>query len=314
MRRAPLRFPAIGLLTIAMLCVASGRAAADVVDFDDLSVGKVGYWNGPDPNGTILPDPFDFEEPIDMTLVAGSFDSRGTTFLNYFNTKYGSWDGFAYSNLGDTTTPGYDNQFSAFAGSGHGAGNDNFGVAFGYVNDLNPGVPSQLAMLPQLALPAGAVVQSAWVTNATYAALTMRDGDDFSKQFGGDSGEDEDWFKLTVYGTDDSDNLLGNTVEFLLADYRFEDPQDDYIVDEWEQIDLSSLAGARRLYFNLTSSDTGIHGMNTPGTFAIDDLQFVTVPEPAGWILLALGAALVSLRRVGRRIDSRDRAGIQSHG
>jgi hypothetical protein len=90
-------------------------------------------------------------------------------------------------------------------------------------------------------------------------------------------------------------------VEFYLADYRFADSQDDYVVDAWTLWDLSSLAGAQRVYFNLASTDVGENGMNTPSYFAIDDIQFMMVPEPSTWMLLALGAALLSLVRFRRR-------------
>ena len=36
------------------------------------------------------------------------------------------------------------------------------------------------------------------VANDTYPALSMKDGDAFSKKFGGDSSDDPDWFKLTI--------------------------------------------------------------------------------------------------------------------
>jgi hypothetical protein len=137
-------------------------------------------------------------------------------------------------------------------------------------------------------------VQSVYVTNSTYAALSMRDGDSFSKQFGGDGGDEPDWFKLSVYGTDAGGSLLPQSVEFYLADYRFDA---DYIIDAWTLVDLSSLAGAKRLHFNLSSSDVGEFGMNTPATFAIDDISYVLAPEPGTWLLMASGAVGLLVRR-----------------
>ncbi len=89
--------------------------------------------------------------------------------------------------------------------------------------------------------------------------------------FGGPDGTDPDWFLLTVQGWDESDQLLGE-VEFYLADYRFEDSSLDYVVDEWAEVDISSLKDAASLSFKLTSSDVGQFGMNTPAYFAVDNL------------------------------------------
>jgi hypothetical protein len=138
------------------------------------------------------------------------------------------------------------------------------------------------------------------VTNTTYAALSMLQGDGFAKKFGGTSGDDPDWFKLTVYGTDTTGNVLSNAVSLFLADYR---DASDYIVDQWTLLDLSPLADAHRLYFNLTSSDVGDYGMNTPGYFAIDNISMTTVPEPSSLALLC-GAGIVGAIWTHRRRSS----------
>jgi hypothetical protein len=286
---------AVGLFAPAV------RAAGDVVDFDDLALAAESFWNGPDPLGTDEPDPFGQPLPVKV----GSFTSRGVKFGNRHNLNFGSWSGFAYSNVTDNATPGFLNQHSAITGSGRGAGDDNYGVAFGYRENLDPQNPSQLDGLPHFELPGGMHVQSAYVTNTTYAALSMRDGDPFAKKFGGPDGTDPDWFRLSVYGTDASGALLGAVVEFYLADFRFGDSQDDYIVEGWEYLDLSPLAGARRVYFNLSSSDTGEFGMNTPSFFAIDDVELTVAPEPSAWLLAALAAALVSLASGRRALTTR---------
>ena len=64
--------------------------------------------------------------------------------------------------------------------------------------------------------------ESLMVTNTTYAALSMRDGDSFAKKFGGPSGNDPDYFRLTITGKDSGGSTIGS-VEFYLADYRFAD-------------------------------------------------------------------------------------------
>jgi hypothetical protein len=75
-------------------------------------------------------------------------------------------------------------------------------------------------------------------------------------------------------------------VDFYLADYRFADSNDDYIVDSWRQVDLSSLGHATRVTFALSSSDVGMFGMNTPAYFAVDQivLDDGTLPAATGFV------------------------------
>lgn len=275
------------LLAGEMLCVIP-MANAGILDFEDLGQGPNAYvngghyWNGPDLNGTDAPDPWGGSLPVKI----GSFQSGGVSFSNRYNTNYGSWSGFAWSNTTDTTTVGNTNQYSAYTGSGHGPGSDNYCVGYGYADYLEPGDVGALDELPHIELPSGVQIQNAYVTNTTYAALSMLQGDQFAKKFGGPSGADPDWFKLTVYGTDLAGDILPTTVDLYLADYRNLGGTPDHIVSEWTLLDLSPLAGADRLYFNVTSSDVGLFGMNTPAYFAIDNISLTAVPEPSTFALL----------------------------
>ena len=111
------------------------------------------------------------------------------------------------------------------------------------------------------------------VTNTLYDYLSMKNGDQFAKQFAGPSGNTPgDWFKLTVTGLNASDQPIGS-VNFYLADFRSPVASQQYIVNTWQNVDLVSLYGATALSFALTSSDTGSFGMNTPAFFAADDLS-----------------------------------------
>jgi hypothetical protein len=250
--------------------------ATVVVNFADLALAPNSYWNGPNPNGVDEPDPYGGSQPVKV----GAFNSAGASFVNKHNLNWGSWSGFAYSNTTDTANPSFTNQFSSFAGSGR--GDANFGVAAGHLeaSAFNPNDAAQLAQLPNFTLPAGAAIQQAYVTNTTYTALSMLHGDDFAKRFGGQSGNDPDWFKLTAYGTTPQGTVLSARPEIYLADYRFEDNSRDFVLADWTRLDLSSLAGAERIYFNLTSSDVSTWGMNTPALFTIDDIAY-TIPNRA---------------------------------
>ncbi|MBC7354240.1 MAG: DUF4465 domain-containing protein [Thermogutta sp.] len=260
---------------------------AGVVDFEDVgaTLAPNSYWNGSPNDGH------------------NTFTSHGFVFHNNYTQAWDVWDGFAYSNKTDTTTPGHTNQYSAITGSGAG-GSPTYGVSF--VNLWGD--------LPKIDVPAGVALQSMQVTNTTYAYLSMKNGDDFAKKFGGSSGNDPDWFKLTIYGKDLANQVLG-TVEFYLADFRFADNTLDYIVNWWATVDLTPISSARILEFSLDSSDVGPWGMNTPAYFALDNIVFQTlgggaevVPEPASLALLASGLAAAG---AGAWLRRRKRAGAQ---
>ncbi len=237
-------------------------------------------------------------EDIGKTLAEDSFnqgtDGRGgfysgsLSFPAAYDSTYGSWSGWAASNMTDVATAGYSNQFSAYADlggdrlGGGADGSTTFAVAGGYGSSpLTITLPEGFD---------GAAFESIDVTNTTYTALSMLDGDDFAKKFGGESGNDPDYFLLTIDGIDDAGETL-DSIEFYLADYRFDDNSLDYVVDDWTTVDLSSLAGATSLQFVMSSSDSGDFGMNTPAFFAIDDLTF---DRSTG-----AGAALVIARNSG---------------
>ena len=217
---------------------------------------------------------------------AGGFTSGGATFANsYFaGPGFEYWEGFAISNKADGSQSGFEYQFNSITGDGAG-GSSQYGVGFAPGPDI-----------ADITLPAGASPVSVELTNVSYAYYSMLNGDMFAKKFGGASGNDPDYLRLTITGLDAANQSVG-AVEFYLADYTFANNADDYIVDDWTSVDLSSLAGARKLSFSLASTDNGMFGMNTPAYFAIDDL--VTVPEPASLAALGLGAML--LRRRARR-------------
>lgn len=249
-------------LAIAALMVAGQANAATVTStFEDLLSSPNSNYNGADKI---------------FTSGLGSFQ------FNY-DEMYGSWDGFTYSNQTDTTTAGWLNQFSAFAGEGA-DGSSSYAVAY---------VSSYFDNQPTITFDSAVNVAGAYITNTTYAALSMTYGDDFAKMFGGVSGNDEDWFKLTAYGFDALGNSTG-FVDFYLADYRFSDNSQDYIVKDWTFVDFSSLGAVTKITFNVASSDNHPQwGINTPAYFALDNLVAAPVPEPSSVALLLAGLGLL---------------------
>ena len=94
-----------------------------------------------------------------------------------------------------------------------------------------------------------------------------------AKKFGGPSGNDPDWFKLTVIGYNPAGDSV-KSVAFYLADYRFSNHSLNYIVSKWTSVDLTPLGKINKLTFRLSSSDNGAWGMNTPGYVCLDNLKY----------------------------------------
>jgi hypothetical protein len=132
----------------------------------------------------------------------------------------------------------------------------------------------------------------------------MQNGDQLAREGGGRSGNDPDFFELTIRGYD-SLGGVGNVtgeVKVMLADYRSANNLDDYILNRWLQVDLTALSEARSVKLAYASSDVGQFGINTPLYVAMDNLTFTAVPEPTSFALsAAIAAAGWGWRRVRKR-------------
>jgi len=222
----------------------------------------------------------DFEEPLNFQDTAWfgqdqvidgdtNFVSGTLEFETNYNSTWQSFSGWGYSNSVDVNTPGFNNQFSAITGSGV-QNSDQFGICYATGNARafsKTGTPL--------------IFEGGYFSNSTYAYLSMRDGDMFTKKFGDstnangalDGTNGEDWFLLTIHGLDVDSNRTGDSINFYLADFRFSDNSQDYIVDAWEYIEMADLGPVNGLDFELTSSDQGMWGMNTPAYFVMDNLE-----------------------------------------
>ncbi|MFN8323188.1 MAG: DUF4465 domain-containing protein [Chitinophagales bacterium] len=229
------------LLFLSFLLVFS-LSSQTVADFENLVLPSDTFWDGSD--------------------LSGGFGSGNAYFLNDYSTAFSSWSGFTYSNVTDTVTPGYLNQYAAITGSGF-AGSANYAIADEYGN----------AKVKLTGNAAGKLVKGFYVTNTTYAYLSLKNGDQFAKKFGGLTGTDPDWFRLTALGWLNG-AMKQQSVDFYLADYRSADSTQDYIVKDWTWFDLQPLGNVDSLVFQLASSDTAFGFMNTPAYFAMDN--FIT--------------------------------------
>lgn len=209
--------------------------------------------------------------------LGGGFTSGGLFFNNSYNVDYSSWSGWAYSNVTNSSVGGFGNQYASITGGGVTGSGSIYAVSF--VSDPNDAYINL----------GDEHVLSLDVTNTAYAYYSMKNGDAFAKKFG-----PEDWFKLTIrsYALSGAQGVASGTVDFFLA-------AGTNILEQWATIDLTSLpAGTRSLGFELTSSDNGIYGMNTPAYFALGSLT--VAPEPGSIVLASIAgltAASIGFRR-----------------
>ena len=216
--------------------------AQTTADFESYSLDSESFFNGSNANG--------------------SFADGNILLPNFYNAMWDSWTGFAISNMTDVTTPGFMNQYSAITGGGY---NNSINFAVGFISG-----PTVMHLQNDAI---GEVVNGFHITNSTYAFLSMRDGDQFAKKFGGATGDDPDFYFLTIKGFQNG-ALTADSVDFYLADFRSTDNTEDFIIDEWTFVDLTSLGAVDSLQFTVSSSDVGQFGINTPTYFCMDN--FIT--------------------------------------
>jgi len=156
------------------------------------------------------------------------------------------WYGFAYSQMHDVETPGWENEYSAYV-----------------LNDS----PENKFMLGYFAPWEDESIDITFsrpvkdlsfdVANTTWAALAMKDGDWMTKKF----TDDSDWFKLTITVTS-TDGI--ETISIKLG-------EGTKITNVWNTIQVQS-KNITKLAFSLNSSDNGV-----PTYFCIDNIKARTV-------------------------------------
>ena len=232
------------LLTILIISCANISAQQNIADFENLILSPESYWDGSDSSGISL-----------ASQYTSSFNVGDITLNNTWNSKWGYWqDGWIYSNNTDSLTSGSLNLSSSIVGHGI---NNSSNYAIGQ-NNVYLHLDTSNTTFP---------INGIYVTNTTYAHNSMRDGDAFSKMF---TNADQDFFRLTITSVNNGNDI--DSVEFLLADFTHPDSTQDYIVNDWQYVDLTSLGFVDSIKFSLSSSDNGTFGMNTPAFFAIDDI------------------------------------------
>ncbi|MGZ3921212.1 MAG: T9SS type A sorting domain-containing protein [Bacteroidia bacterium] len=217
----------------------------------------------------------DFES---FTLTPNSFykDTNSVPFQTpsalfrheWTNGQFAYWSGgFSYTNKNDTVNGDYNNVYNCRAYTG-------YNNSAKYVTGQDHGVI--VVKSPYN------MVDGFYITNTNYAYKSMKFGDSFAKKFGGTTGNDPDWFKITAKGYLNG-NMKADSAEFYLADYRFTNNASDYIVQNWQWFNTSVLNTVDSVKFFMYSSDVGQFGINTPLFFSLDNVTVtysaVGIPE-----------------------------------
>lgn len=253
-------------ITLAALLGMSAHAfAADEVKVLDLSKAETemtfdaatGAWTG-----TYNDDEY-------------TIDSQCFSMLHNSMSDYNTWWGFTASNSTDNTrkedTVTY--QFSNMAKGGIVLNED------GTVKTDSYGAPVTDASMPYLvgfAMDAfgpkttGILINdgNAYEAVGVYVNLTswpyysIEYGDNFCRAF-----TNGDNFTLTILGV--APDGTEKTVDVRLAEYS----NGNLTINRgWRYVDLSELGVVDEYYFSLTSTDSGVYGMNTPAYFCLDKL------------------------------------------
>ena len=256
----PRRIHNLAACVMFLFCGSASKANEIIVDFEDLTEAEAPVFTASSDNGSYFNG---------NSLGASNSDgwsSGGVYFGNSYSADFGGfWSGWSYSTIKDSENGDFTNQYAAVTGAGH----DSETYAVGFAGD------SLFFNVPDGTRP-----DAVRLTNTTYAAATIFDGNMFSKPFGGPKDDDgnigpeEDFFSVVFTGMTEPNGLGIPTgeQEFFLADYRGDEK---LIINTWEQIDLTNLGSAKSVKLSFTSSD--VHeefGINTPQYVAIDNLTF----------------------------------------
>ena len=207
--------------------------------FEDVPLGSGGIWQPP--------------------TGENEMPSGGWLFTNY--NDYGYWGGFTASNRTDLTQTGLNAQYTAAAGCGY-DGSAQYAVAY------------TMGMLTEVSAADGQshTVTGCYVTNDLWTYEDMLQGGYGEPPYGGTTGNDPDWFKVTATGKDANGQTVG-TLDFYLADFRFANNEEDYVLNTWEWFDLSPLGNVASISFSLSSSRGSGYNMITPAYFCMDNFN-----------------------------------------
>ena len=226
------------LLSLALV-MAAFAMAQEPATFEDVPLGSGGIWQPP--------------------VGENEMPSGGWLFTN--NTQNGYWGGFTASNRTNLNQTGLDAQYTAVTGCGY-DGSTQYAVA--YTMGVQTDVYATDGQLH--------TVTGCYVTNNLWTYQDILQGGYGEQPYGGPTGNDPDWFKVTATGKNASGQTVG-ALDFYLADFRFVNNEEDYVLNTWEWFDLSPLGNVATISFSLSSSRDSGYNMITPAYFCMDNFN-----------------------------------------
>lgn len=232
--------------TATIRVITTGEAG--VANFEGLYLASESYNNGASADGSDR---------------IGSFVNGSYSFSTHVTYGGAAWSGFAYSNSTSAEYASLADQYKSSTGSGY-DGSENFVVVY-------DGAPySNAPVITVLSSEEGAQLNGCYVTNSAYAYHSMTQGDSYTQPLaqGG-------WFKVRFT----ADN--GKAVDYYLADLRSENASEQYILNTWDWVDLSTLGTVKTVTISFDGSDKGAWGLNTPAYVCIDNFNDVKHATPS---------------------------------
>lgn len=250
------RFKLIAAVALATLTFSSCSDDDDSTVTTNLSAEAVNY----DTDGAWA----DCYSSGDFT-VSGLGFSHSWTMTEWDGVKYYSWKGFCPSRSSDNAdhTDGGDwitYQWGSVTGGGLSGKGTPFVLGCWDVMESTEAIPENPTCSIKAVEGSKFSPKSIYVTNSNYGYWAMKNGTAFSRPFTA-----TDRCVLIIHGVKDS--RITGTVNVDLA-------ADGVILDSWRKIDLKPLGEVNYIYFQMTSTDSGQWGMNSPAYFCLDRMEF----------------------------------------
>jgi len=214
---------------------------------------------------------YEYNDSIGANRGFWDYEEQCMTFMHYADTTWSSmpyWDGFTISYTEEfdcdtacsTSCTNFHNQFAAMPKEGKGNEREEmYAVAYDGYNES-----FFQERHCNVTLSRDDSICGLYLTLNAYTYKSIKCGDSFADAFSYGS-----YYYITIRGF--LNGTQTDTVAYYLADYR--DSTAAYVVDEWKWINLQSLGTVDSLAFELTTSDVGDYGPNTPMYFCVDEIS-----------------------------------------
>ena len=243
-------------LLICCSCNPIEEKLSHIIDFEKV---ESSYLAGPSSYGENLYAGADnqfisYTDP-ETSLVFGINESYDA--YNFYN------GGFAISQWNNMSDGTYLNQCSVYySNSESGFGGYNGSKTFAVINKSGT-APTELYFSQN---GKEAHFAYCYIANSSYTYLAAKNGSDFNAPL---NSSNKGWLKLTITGYGASGTSTGS-VEFYLIDFRTQ--KSPGFAEGWHKVDLSVLGMVNKLSFDITGSDVGEWGLNTPSYCCIDEI------------------------------------------